>query len=118
MAGQVIKRGDDTWLVRVFTGRDAKGKRRYFNKTVHGTKKEAEKYLTAKLRERDLGVFVESSRETLGCYLDRWLEAVAKPRVRENTYASYKEWLERYVRHTLGETKMCDLRATHIQSVY
>ncbi len=118
MAGQIIKRGNDTWLVRIFTGRDNDGKRRYFNKTIRGTKKEAEKYLTAKLRERDLGVFVEPSRETLGSYLDRWLDTVAKPRLREHTWASYKEWLARYVRPTLGEKKMCDLKAAHIQAVY
>jgi hypothetical protein len=42
MAGQVIKRGDDTWLVRIFTGRDAQGKRHYLNKTIKGKKKDAE----------------------------------------------------------------------------
>ena len=118
MAGQIIKRGDNTWLVRIFTGRDAAGKRRYFNKTVHGTKKEAEKYLTAKLREQDLGVFVEPSRETLNCYLDRWLETVARPRLREHTFKSYKEWLARYVRGAVGERKLGDIKAAHIQAVY
>ncbi len=102
MAGQIIKRGDKTWLVRIFTGRDEKGKRRYFNRTIHGTKKEADKYLTAKQRERDLGVFVEPSRETVNCYLDRWLETIAKPRLRVHTFNSYKEWLLRYVRRPLG----------------
>jgi hypothetical protein len=29
MAGQIIKRGDKTWLVRIFIGRDGKGKRQY-----------------------------------------------------------------------------------------
>lgn len=118
MAGQINKRGDNTWLVRIFMGRDAKGKRHYFNKTVRGTKKEAKKYLTAKLREQDLGVFVEASRETLNFYLDRWLETVARPRLREHTFNSYREWLARYVRQPLGERKMGDLKAAHIQAVY
>ncbi len=59
MTGQLIKRNENTWLVRIFLGRDADGKRKYFNKTIHGTKKDAQKYLTAKTREKDLGVFVE-----------------------------------------------------------
>ena len=42
MAGQIIKRGDKIWLVRIFLGRDENGKRRYTNKTIHGTKKNAE----------------------------------------------------------------------------
>ena len=51
MAGQII----------IFTVRDANDKRYYFNKTVYGKKKEAEKYLRAKLLEQDLGLFVEFS---------------------------------------------------------
>ncbi len=59
MAGQIIKRKDKTWLVRIFLGRDTNGKRKYYGKIVHGTKKNAETYLNAKLREKDLGIFVE-----------------------------------------------------------
>jgi len=54
MAGQIVKRGDKTWTVRILRGRDENGKRRYVNKTIHGTKKDAEKYRTGKLRDRDL----------------------------------------------------------------
>jgi hypothetical protein len=53
MAGQIIKRGDKTWLVRIFQGRDEKGKRRYVNKTIRGTKRDADKWLTKSLRDRD-----------------------------------------------------------------
>ena len=44
MAGQIIKRGDKTWAVRIFLGRDAKGKQLFHRKTIHGTKKDAETY--------------------------------------------------------------------------
>jgi integrase len=46
MAGQIIKRGDRTWLVRIFMGRDAKGKRNYLNQTIKGKRKDAETYLS------------------------------------------------------------------------
>jgi S-formylglutathione hydrolase len=59
MAGQIVKRGEKVWIVRIFQGRDENGKRRYINKTIHGTKKSAEKYLTAKLRDKDLGINIE-----------------------------------------------------------
>lgn len=65
MAGQIIKRGENIWLVRIFLGRSAKGKRKYVNKTIHGSKKDAQKYLTAKLREKDLGIFTEPTFLTL-----------------------------------------------------
>jgi integrase len=89
MTGQIIKRGD-SWTVRIFLGRDTDGKRKYFNKTIHGTKKDAQKYLTAKLREKDLGVFIEPASIGLTEYLDKWLNEIAKPRLRESTFSSYE----------------------------
>jgi hypothetical protein len=55
MAGQIIKRGDRKYLVRVHLGRDDNGKRRYLNKTISGTKKAAEQWLNGALRDKDLG---------------------------------------------------------------
>ena len=54
MAGQIIKRGDK-WLVRVFQGRDAGGKRIYTNRTINGNKRSAEKVLADLLQQRDVG---------------------------------------------------------------
>lgn len=54
MPGQIIKRGERTWLVRVYLGRDAAGRRIYENKTIHGTKRDAEAWLAEALRRRDL----------------------------------------------------------------
>ena len=34
MAGQLIPRGDRTWLLRVYTGRSGNGRRVYYNETV------------------------------------------------------------------------------------
>src|ERR1051325_9424910 len=118
MAGQIIKRGEKTWIVRIFQGRDENGKRHYLNKTIHGTKKNAEKYLTAKLRDKDLGINIEPASESLAKYLDKWLETSVKPRVRSRTYDDYVSLMARYVREPLGATKLADLRPLDIQKVY
>jgi integrase len=118
MAGQIIKRGEKTWIVRIFQGRDENGKRRYVNKTIHGTKKSAEKYLTAKLRDKDLGINIEPASESLDKYLDKWLQTSVKPRVRSRTYDDYAALLTRYVREPLGAMKLADLRPVDIQKVY
>ena len=118
MAGQVIARGDRTWLVRVFLGRGADGKRRYHNHTVHGTKKDAQAYLNAVLRDRDLGTFVEPGKDTLDEYLDRWLADAAKPRVREHAFRDYTALLARYVRPALGDRRLCDLTPLDVQGLY
>jgi integrase len=118
MAGQIIKRGDRTWLVRIFTGRDEKGKRRYVNKTIHGTKKDAEKYFTATQRDRDLGVFIEACTLSVDEYLNKWLETAARPRLRERTFSDYTEKIDRYVRSAIGKKKLADVRPLDIQTFY
>ena len=98
-AGQIVQRGPRLWLVRIFLGRDpSTGRRKYHNKSVRGTKKDAQQYLTATLRDRDLGSFAKPSSEPLDAYLDRWLETAAKPKLKARTYRDYETLLKRYVR--------------------
>lgn len=118
MAGQIIKRGDRTWIVRIFMGRDEKGKRRYVNHTIHGTKKDAETYRNASIRDKDLGVFVEPAAITFNEYLDKWLETAARPRLRERTFESYEDVLRLYIRPALGSKKLSDIRPLDLQSLY
>lgn len=118
MAGQIIKRGDNTWLVRIFTGRDAHGKRRYLNKTIRGNKKDAKTYLSNTLTALSTGTFVEPVKLSVSEYLNKWLEMAAKPRLRERTFDDYSEKLDRYVRPVIGSAKLADVRSLDVQSVY
>ncbi len=117
MAGQITKRGK-SWTVRIFLGRDANGKRKYFNKTIHGTKKDAQKYLTAKTREKDLGVFIEPASIYLNDFLNRWLEEIAKNKLRERTFDNYESLLNCHVRNKLGSKRLSDIQAYEIQKLY
>lgn len=118
MAGQIIKRSENNWLVRIFIGRDTKGKRKYFNKSVHGSKKDAQKYLTAKLREKDLGVFVEPASMALNDFLDRWLEEIAKNKLRERTFYGYESLLNSHIRTKLGLKRLSDIQSYEVQKLY
>ena len=118
MAGQITKRGENTWYVRIFLGRDAKNKRKFFNKTIHGLKKDAQKFLTAKLREKDLGIFVEPAAMLLNEFLDKWLKESAKQRLRENTFNSYQDMLRWHVREKIGLKRLCDLQSYDVQKLY
>ena len=117
MAGQIIGRGERSFLVRVYMGRDSEGKRKYLNHTIHGNKKDAQAFLNQVLRDRDLGVFVEPNKKTLNEFLDEWL-AIVKPRVRDVTHHDYMSLLERYVRKPLGEKRLSQIAAMEIQKLY
>jgi len=116
--GQVIERSKDAFLVRIYLGEDETGKRRYYNKTITGTKRDAQKHLTSVLGDLDRGTFIEPSKETLNSYLDRWLENSAAPRVRARTLRDYRSLLERYVRPVLGQRILASITPLDVQSVY
>jgi hypothetical protein len=79
--GQIIARGKRRWLIRVYLRRDHETKKRnYRNRTIRGSMRKAQAYLTKNLRERDLGRDMEAAKITLNEYLDRWHETAVKPR--------------------------------------
>jgi integrase len=115
--GQIIKRGN-SWRLLVFIGRDENGKRRYDTQTVKGTKKDAQTALNAMLHDRDLGLLGDARKQTLNEYLNQWLETIAKPRLQHRTFQDYKDLMRRYVRESLGNVKLADLKSIHIQKLY
>lgn len=94
--GQIVRRGPCTWLVRVYNGREFETKKRkYLNQTIHGGLRDAQAYLNTMLGERDRGRNLDSSKQTLNQYLDRWLELCAKPRLRKKSLKDYEGLLRR-----------------------
>lgn len=118
MAGYIRQRGKGKWLVRIFMGRDVTGKRRYLNNTIHGKKKDAIAFVSKTLTQISTGTFVEPSALTIDEYLDKWLEAAARPRLSERTFADYSEVLNRYVRPKLGNKRLSQLQPLEIQELY
>jgi len=72
MAGQIISRGKDTWLLRVFLGRDpTTGKREYYNETFYGATKEAKAQLLDIVQDAKRGKLTSGSRtRTIADLLD------------------------------------------------
>lgn len=114
---QIIKRGENKYLVRVFTGRDAQGKRTFFSKTIRGAKKDAQKFAREKETAHARGLPLEIITLTLGDYLDRWLSH-CKQHVRPNTHVWYSQLLGGYVRPTLGKSKLAQLKTLDFEDLY
>jgi hypothetical protein len=50
--GQIVARGQSTWLVRIYQGRDPEtGTRRYHNQTTHGPFRAVYRFMNVKLRD-------------------------------------------------------------------
>lgn len=117
-SGNIKKKREGVFLVSIFLGRDANGKRRYVAKQIKGTLKDAQKYLNAALRDKDQGIFVEPTLLTVNEYLNKWLETAARPRVSRRTADGYASLLERYIRGQLGQRRLDKLQPLDIQKVY
>lgn len=117
--GQIIARGEHRWLVRVYLGRDRETCRRtYHNRTIYGSLRYAQAYLTKKLHERDLSRGVEGLQVTVDEFLDHWLKTAVEPRVRGKTYSDYAAMLRRYIRPTIGTRMLASLSPLEMQSAY
>jgi len=101
--GQLFSRGTRTWLVRVSLGRNPEtGTRKYHNRTVHGSFRDAQTYLNGKLQERKIGRLPRAAAIGLNQYLDQWLTTAAKPRLRPKSYIDYEALLRLHIRPVLG----------------
>src|SRR5262245_34202468 len=100
-AGQIVERGPDKYLLRVFLGRDSDGKRHYHDETFHGKKKKAQDRLRALLTKHKAGESLKIGKDTLNAFLDEWIGSLTD--LKDSTRLHYRHLLDLYVRPKLGK---------------
>jgi len=115
--GQVLERGKDKYLIRIFTGRDSTGKRHYHSETFHGKKKAAQDHLRTLLTRLKTGQPLRQTKDNFDTFLDEWLQAT-KPTVKESSLEHYANALQRWVRPRLGKLQLSSIEAADIQALY
>jgi len=117
MRGHIQQRGKSSWRIKAYVGRDANDARRYVERTIRGTKREAERELARLVVEIDDGRHAAAAPVGVDELLDRWLE-VKRRTVGARTVESY-EWIARtYVRPALGSRKVASLRPIDLDALY
>jgi len=117
-AGSIRKRTDGRYEVRCTIGYDPGSGKRISKSAYAKSKKEAREKLTELTRAVDQGTFMESSRTTLGLWLDEWLETYSKGRVKPYTYDTYFRIIRNHIKPALGAVRLCDLTGTMLQRFY
>lgn len=64
------------------------------------------------------GTLTSTHNETVETFLLDWLRYRVQPRVRERTYHNYQETVSKHILPTLGQIKLQQLNAMHIQKLY
>lgn len=119
MRGHIKQRTKGSWSISIYLGKDKKtNKKKYKWYTVKGDKKDAEKFLTEKLRELDTGTFIDSKDINVRQYLDFWYEQHCLNNLSPTTYESYRRNLDNYILEELGHIRLEDLKPMHLQFFY
>lgn len=102
------------WHIRVSVGVDAGGKRIRLDKTLHGTKSEAQKYLNAALRRKDDGFEVVLTRQSLGAWVEEWLNSWCSS-ISPRTKSDYDLLLRRHLPPSLRARQLPLITASEVQ---
>ena len=113
--GQLIDKGPGKWLLRIYLGREM-GKKKYSSKTVTGTRRQAERELSAMLADQDKGVYVPPAKSTLQEYLEQWLDT--KTDLAESTAAEYRSRMALDVYPFLGGKRLDSVKPEDIAALY
>lgn len=112
--GQIIEKGVGKYLVRVFIGRDASGKRKYASETATGTRSDAEKALTALQAKQDGGAVVAKTKVTLGDHLKSWLSS--RVDIAKKTLMDYEHRMEKDIYPFLGKRPLSSISKEVLQA--
>ncbi len=99
-------------------GRDATGNRRRKFVNVKGTKAEAQKKLRDLLTSLDKGLPLDTSKATVGQFLEIWLHDYAETNTSPRTVEGYREKVHSYIIPHMGHIPLIKLTPQHIQSLY
>jgi integrase len=110
--GQLIQRGPNKWLIRVYLGKDASGKRLYENETFEGTQTDARVRMGVIQANRDTNNFVKPNDHTVATF---WPLFIAEKRsLAQNTRGQYEDRFRLDIAPQLGAIKLRDLEATAV----
>jgi integrase len=115
--GTIQSRSPGSFRIRYSLGCDAFGKRRWATATVKGTKKDAERELTPRLRTVDTGEHPEPSKMSVADWLTLWL-ASTKIEVSPKTHERYAEIVRCYLVPGIGGLALQRLAPSDIQRAY
>lgn len=111
--GTIVQKGPDSFLLRVYTGTDAEGKRQYASRGHRGDRKGATKALTQFLHDLDTDNHLAASSRTLAKYLEEWLEI--RNDISERTKSDYRYQVEQRIVPALGHKRLDALTHHEIQ---
>ena len=118
MKGSIRQRGKGTWELTIDRGKDVEGKRDREFVTVKGTKTYAQQQLREHLILLDKGISVDSSKTSLGEFLERWLRDYVETNTAPSTIDGYRYIVRCHLIPKIGGIPLKKLQPVHLQRYY
>lgn len=75
--GQIVAVRENTRMIRIPLGRNPETKQRnYYNRTVHGSLRQAQKFLGKKINQLGVEIARDGAKIRLDQFLDQWLKTI------------------------------------------
>ena len=117
MRGSIKQRGK-SWLIQIYTGKDANRKPTRYYETVRGRKGDAQRRLTELLASLDKGIPTPAGKLTVAEHLQNWLNGYVSVNCSPRTLDGYKAIIEKYLIPEFGQLLLKQLTPQIIQSYY
>jgi integrase len=114
--GIVEPRGDNSWRIRVYSGRE-NGKVRWVSQTVSGTKGQAQVALAKLVTEVQAGQATRSHATSVAEQLDRWLTDI-EPTRSAYTVKEHRRCIEHDIKPALGSVRIDKLTPGQLDGFY
>ena len=108
--------GSGKWRLRVFVGRDARGKKQWVSRNFTGGKREAQTALNKLIADVEKGQ-VKSHTGSVGELLDRWLDDI-EPHRSKYTMKSHRRSVEKDIKPAIGFIRLDRLTARQLDAFY
>jgi len=118
MKGSITQRTKGSWQLRYDGPEDATGRRKQVNETLRGSRKEAERVLRERLLAIETGNYVARNKETVGQFMESWLEGYAASHTTPRTQVGYRGNVTRYITPCLARVQLQALTPRHIQDLH
>lgn len=113
-SGTIQERPDNKWRIR-YQVQDKP--RKWGSQTINGTRKMAEKALREKLVTLDSGDYVPKTKETVGEFLQSFVNGHCATKLTPKTAQGYKGYIDRYCQ-PISRLPLQGLPPAKIQSIY
>jgi integrase len=113
--GSIQERTDGRWEAIIDLGR-VNGKRKRLS-LYAATRREVSVALNKRLSDRRNGLPVATERQTVGQFLDNWLENTVRPTARPRSYESFGTIVRKHLKPVIGHIQLAALSPQDVQQM-